>query len=120
MDAIEATIDGGLHQGLLAWSKDASVCIVAASAGYPGDFEAGRRISGLETAEAVSGVQVFHAGTSLVGDELVTSGGRVLGVTARAPELGAAVDRAYRALKAIHFDGIYFRRDIAARALSQP
>jgi phosphoribosylamine---glycine ligase len=117
--AIDATIDGGLHEGLLSWSKDASVCIVAASSGYPGTFETGKKISGLERAEAVSGVQVFHAGTSLEYGQPVTSGGRVLGVTARAKELAAAVDRAYRALEAIHFDGIYFRKDIAARALSR-
>jgi len=119
VDAIDATIDGVLHEGLLSWSKDASVCIVAASSGYPGTFETGKKISGLERAEAGSGVQVFHAGTSLEDGQLVTSGGRVLGVTARAKELAAAVDHAYRALEAIHFDGIYFRKDIAARALSR-
>jgi phosphoribosylamine---glycine ligase len=119
VDAIDATIDGGLHQGLLTWSKNASVCIVAASDGYPGTFESGRRISGIDRAEGLPGIQVFHAGTALVEDQLVTSGGRVLGVTARAPELSAAVDRAYRALETIHFDGIYYRKDIAARALSR-
>lgn len=118
-DAIEATIDGGLHDGLLSWSKDASVCIVAASGGYPEAFESGKRITGVERAESVPGVQVFHAGTSLDDGELVTSGGRVLGVTARAPELSSAVDRAYQALGNIRFDGIYYRKDIATRALSR-
>ena len=119
VDAIDATIDGGLHEGLLSWSKDASVCIVAASGGYPEVFETGKRITGLERAASVSGVTVFHAGTSLVDGELFTSGGRVLGVTARAPELSTAVDRAYQALGNINFDGIYYRKDIAARALSR-
>jgi phosphoribosylamine---glycine ligase len=120
VDAMDATIDGGLHEGLLSWSKDASVCIVAASGGYPEGFETGRRITGVERAESIPGVQVFHAGTTFADDELVTSGGRVLGVTARAPELGSAVDRAYQALGEINFDGIYYRKDIAARALSRP
>lgn len=119
VDAMDATIDGGLHEGLLSWSKDASVCIVAASGGYPEAFETGKRITGLERAESISGVQVFHAGTSFADAELVTSGGRVLGVTARAPELGTAVDRAYEALGKINFDGIYYRKDIAGRALSR-
>lgn len=119
VDAIDATIDGGLHEGLLSWSKDASVCIVAASGGYPEAFETGKRITGLERAASVSGVTVFHAGTSLVDGEVFTSGGRVLGVTARAPELSTAVDRAYQALGNINFDGIYYRKDIAARALSR-
>jgi len=118
IDAIEVTIDGGLDEGLLSWSRDASVCIVAASGGYPEAFKTAKRITGLEKAQSVSGVQVFHAGTSLLDGEFVTSGGRVLGVTARAPELGTAVDRAYQALGNIHFDGIHYRRDIAARALS--
>jgi phosphoribosylamine--glycine ligase len=119
LDAIDASIDGGLHEGLLSWSKEASVCIVAASAGYPGAFETGMKISGLDRAEALGGVQVFHAGTALDDGQFVTSGGRVLGITARAPELGGAVERAYRALEAIHFDGIYYRKDIATRALSR-
>jgi len=119
VDAIDAAVDGGLHEGLLSWSKDASVCIVGASGGYPEVFETGKRITGLERAASVSGVTVFHAGTSLVDGELFTSGGRVLGVTARAPELSTAVERAYQALGNIHFDGIYYRKDIAARALSR-
>src|SRR5436309_7412120 len=78
IDAIEVTIDGGLDEGLLSWSRDASVCIVAASGGYPEAFKTAKRITGLEKAQSVSGVQVFHAGTSLLDGEFVTSGGRVL------------------------------------------
>ncbi len=118
VEALESTIHGGLHEGMLSWSKDASVCVVAAAGGYPGSFASGKEISGLEQAAEVAGVQVFHAGTSLREGRLVTSGGRVLGVTARAGNLGLAVERAYTALQHIHYEGIYYRKDIAARALS--
>lgn len=101
----------------LKWSSQASVCVVMASAGYPGKYETGKPITGLEAAEELEGVTLFHAGTKHTQNGLVTAGGRVLGVTARGADLRAAVDRAYAAVDKIQFEGRHFRRDIAARGL---
>jgi phosphoribosylamine--glycine ligase len=90
-----------------------------ASGGYPGTFEVGKKISGLEDAEKDAGVKVFHAGTTRHDDAYFTSGGRVLGVTARAGSLEKAVERAYEAAGKIGFAGAYYRKDIAARALAK-
>ncbi|MBV9180385.1 MAG: phosphoribosylamine--glycine ligase [Acidobacteria bacterium] len=117
LEAIEASVEGRLSDGEFHWSKDAAVCVVMASGGYPGTIEVGKRISGIEPAEAIEGVKVFHAGTSARDGDYYTSGGRVLGVSSRAPTLEAAVERAYQAVKRIHFDGAHYRNDIAARAL---
>jgi len=92
---------------------------VIASGGYPGAFEAGKKIAGLEQAGTMEGVRVFHAATSVNDDVYFTSGGRVLGVTARAADLPAAVERAYAAVGNIGFEGMYYRKDIAARALKK-
>ena len=119
VEALEAVIEGRVSEGDFRWSTDASVCVVMASGGYPGTFEAGKRIGGLAEAEKVPGVKVFHAGTTRHDDAYFTAGGRVLGVTARAPELKAAVGRAYEAVARISFEGAHYRRDIAARALSK-
>ena len=116
VDGLEAAIDGKLDQITLAWRKEPSVCVVAASQGYPGSFSSGKTITGLAQA-AMDGVEVFHSGTAVEDGALVTAGGRVLAVTAMADTLEAACDRAYAALKNIHFDGMYYRRDIAHRAL---
>jgi phosphoribosylamine--glycine ligase len=105
---------GRLDPAKLKWKSGASVCVVLASGGYPGKFEAGKKITGLTAAEQVKGVKVFHAGTARQGDSLVTSGGRVLGVTAAAGSLEAAVAAAYAAAGTIHFDGMHYRKDIAA------
>jgi phosphoribosylamine---glycine ligase len=117
VELFEACIDGRLDVAPLRWSADAVVCVVIASGGYPGPITKGKRIEGLDAASKVSGVKVFHAGTSQAGDAVVTSGGRVLGVTATAPTLRQARDRAYAAVDCIHFDGMHVRRDIAAKAL---
>jgi len=119
LEAMEATIEGRVSDGDFRWSPDATVCVVMASGGYPGTFEAGKKISGLEDTAKVEGVKVFHAGTTALDGGYVTSGGRVLGVTARAPDLGTAVDRAYAAVSRIAFDGAHYRKDIAARALKK-
>jgi phosphoribosylamine--glycine ligase len=116
VEAIEASIDGRTSDGDFKWSDDAAVCVVMASGGYPGTFEAGKKITGLEAATNMEGVQIFHAGTSRHDGNLYTSGGRVLGVTARAHDLEAAVARAYEACGKINFDGAHYRKDIAARA----
>ena len=101
----------------LRWSPEPTICIVLASRGYPGQYETGKPITGLEEAERLSQVKVFHAGTQKMGAALATSGGRVLGVTARAADLPAAVARAYEAVERINFEGMHYRRDIAAQAV---
>ena len=98
------------------WKSGASVCVVMASEGYPGKIQSGKPISGLTSVEDNIGVKVLHAGTRLVGDVLVTSGGRVLGITAAAPTLESAVAAAYGAVNQIKFDGMQFRRDIGTQA----
>ena len=110
---------GDLAGARAEWTPDAAVCVVAASQGYPGSYLKGQAISGLERAGRMEKLVVFHAGTSHVGGRFMTSGGRVLGVTALALSLKEAVRRAYAGLNEIHFDGIYYRRDIAYRRLSQ-
>jgi phosphoribosylamine--glycine ligase len=117
VDALEASIDGRVSDGDFKWSSDASVCVVMASGGYPGAFEQGKRISGLEEADRIPGVKVFHAGTARNGDDFVTASGRVLGVTSRGHDLSEAIKLAYQAAEKIHFDGAHFRRDIAAKPL---
>jgi len=119
VEALEASIEGRVSDGDFRWSGDASVCVVMASGGYPGAFEVGKKISGLEEAEKVVGVKVFHAGTTKRDDAYFTAGGRVLGVTARAASLETAVERAYEAVAKISFGGAYYRKDIAARALKK-
>jgi phosphoribosylamine--glycine ligase len=119
LEALEASIDGRVSEGDFRWSADASVCVVMASGGYPGTFEMGKKISGLEDAERVAGVKVFHAGTTKHDDAYFTAGGRVLGITARAASLGIAAERAYEAAATISFGGAYYRKDIAARALKK-
>jgi len=119
LEALEASIDGRVSEGDFRWSADASVCVVMASGGYPGTFEMGKKISGLEDAERVAGVKVFHAGTTKHDDAYFTAGGRVLGITARAASLGIAVERAYEAAATISFGGAYYRKDIAARTLKK-
>jgi phosphoribosylamine--glycine ligase len=115
--ALEASIEGRVSDGDFRWSSDASVCVVMSSGGYPGTFEAGKKIGGLEEADGIEGVKVFHAGTAKSDNSYYTAGGRVLGVTARAPELSLAVERAYEAVGRVRFDGAHYRTDIAARAL---
>jgi phosphoribosylamine---glycine ligase len=119
VEAFEASIQGRTSEGDFRWSQDASVCVVMSSGGYPGTFEAGKRIDGLDEAAKIEGVRVFHAGTSKRDGVYYTSGGRVLGVTARAPDLQTAVKRAYEACNKISFEGAHYRKDIAARALKR-
>ncbi len=117
VDAIEAVIDGTLDQITLDWDRRAAVCVVLASEGYPGSYEKRKVITGLKEAEALESVTVFHAGTAQSSGRLVTSGGRVLGVTALAEDVREARDLAYRAVDLIEFDGAYCRRDIAHQAI---
>ncbi|HZP05069.1 MAG TPA: phosphoribosylamine--glycine ligase [Terracidiphilus sp.] len=117
IEALEACIDGRLGETELRWSPGASACVVASSAGYPGAYKTGLPISGLGAAGQVPGVQVFHAGSAQVGPQLLTAGGRVLGVTAAADSLEEALARSYQAMAEIQFEGIYYRHDIGHRAL---
>jgi phosphoribosylamine--glycine ligase len=119
VDALEASIAGRVSEGDFKWSADAAVCVVMASGGYPGTYEVGKNIVGLDAAAAIEGVKVFHAGTSKRDGEFYTAGGRVLGVSARAAELETAVQQAYRACEKIHFEGAHYRRDIAGRAMKK-
>jgi phosphoribosylamine--glycine ligase len=119
VEALEASIEGRVSEGDFKWSNDASVCVVMASGGYPGTFEVGKNIVGLDAAADVEGVKVFHAGTSKRDGEFFTAGGRVLGVTARAADLQTAVSQAYVACEKIRFEGARYRRDIAGRALGR-
>jgi len=119
VEALEASIEGRVSDGDFRWSSDASVCVVMASGGYPGTFEVGKKISGIEDAEKVAGVKVFHAGTTRHDDAYFTAGARVLGVTARAVSLDEAVKRAYEAVGKINFGDAHYRKDIAARALKK-
>jgi phosphoribosylamine--glycine ligase len=100
----------------LQWKKGASACIVLASGGYPGQFEIGKNIEGLTSSVHNTGVEVFHAGTKREHGSLLTSGGRVLGVTGVADSLAAALSLAYRASEKIHFEGMHYRKDIGAPA----
>jgi len=119
VEALEACIDGRLAETKLEWTAGASACVVASSAGYPGSYRTGFPISGLSAAAEVQGVQVFHSGSTQFGGQLRTAGGRVLGVTAVAPSLKEALEHAYQAMAEIHFEGMYYRRDIGHRALEK-
>ena len=113
VELLEATMDQRLDAVTARWKAEAAVCVILASGGYPGTYAGGKVITGLENADAT----VFHAGTKRDGGQLVTAGGRVLGVTALAPTLAQARDRAYAAVKQIHFDAAQFRTYIAAKGL---
>jgi phosphoribosylamine--glycine ligase len=119
VDVLEACIDGRLNDVQMRWSPGASACVVASSSGYPGSYKTGFPIAGLSSAAQVPGVEVFHSGTSRMGSQLVTSGGRVLGVTATGDSLEQALSRAYQAMAEIEFEGIYYRCDIGHRALTR-
>jgi phosphoribosylamine--glycine ligase len=116
VDLLEAVCDGRLAAARPRWSDRPCVCVVMASGGYPGAYEKGKPIRGLEAARAMKDVIVFHAATRRSGEELVTDGGRVLGVTALGDDFRRARGRAYAAVEAIHFEGAHYRRDIAWRA----
>ncbi len=109
---IESVIDGTLENVDIQWSDEAAACVVMASGGYPVKYEKGKVITGLDENGQLPGVTVYHAGTAEKDGQLVTSGGRVLGVTALAPTLDEALQKAYDAVEKIHFDGAHYRRDI--------
>jgi phosphoribosylamine--glycine ligase len=116
VELLNASVDGALGRTELKWSPMASVCVVMASGGYPGNYTKGQPIIGLDAAAQLPNTKVFHAGTTRVVDQIVTNGGRVLGVTALGKDLKTAQAAAYAAVEKIHFEGVQFRRDIAAKA----
>jgi phosphoribosylamine---glycine ligase len=116
---LEATINGNLAAQEVKWEDRASVCVVIASGGYPGSYEKGKIISGLQEAAKVRDTFVFHAGTTLKEGKVVTNGGRVLGVTALGSGIQEAIQRAYEAVAKISWEGAYYRKDIGQKALQR-
>lgn len=114
---LEACMKGALSRHKIEWDNYASVCIVMASRGYPGDYEKGKIIEGLKEVSRMERVVVFHAGTTLRDGRVVTNGGRVLGVTGSGEDIPRAIERAYQAVKKISWDGVHYRTDIGQRAL---
>ncbi|MFT5422288.1 MAG: phosphoribosylamine--glycine ligase [Phycisphaerales bacterium] len=119
LEMLLATATGTLDEAEVRFSTDSAVCVVMASEGYPANPQTGRIITGLDEADAVPGVNVIHAGTARQGENFITSGGRVLGITARGTDLTAARAAAYEACKKTRFDGVQFRKDIATHAAAQ-
>ena len=121
LEGLEAAVEGRLSESEFRWKPGASACVIAASAGYPGSYTTGSRITGVDAASAIPGVQVFHAGTARLGAgadaEYLTAGGRVLGVSAAGTTLQEALALAYEGVKQIRFEGMYYRRDIGHLAL---
>ena len=116
VELLEATIDGRLADVQAKWKPESAVCVVLACGGYPGSYESGKPIAGLD--RSADGITIFHSGTKRDGEIIVTAGGRVLGVTALASDLAAAREKAYAAVEGIAFEGRQFRRDIAVKGLS--
>jgi phosphoribosylamine--glycine ligase len=114
---LEACMKGNLSQHKIEWDNRASVCVVMASKGYPGDYEKGKVIEGLEEVSKMEGVFVFHAGTTLKDGQFVTNGGRVLGVTGLGADIPRAIEKTYQAVKKISWDGVQYRTDIGQKAL---
>lgn len=117
-EILRACVDGALDKIDITWRPGFAVTVVLASGGYPGEYQKGLPISGLEAASKLSGIELFHAGTSVKDGEIVTAGGRVLNITATGETLKQTLDRAYDAVGHIKFEGMYFRRDIGAKALT--
>ncbi|WP_371381051.1 phosphoribosylamine--glycine ligase [Sporomusa aerivorans] len=118
VDIMEACVDEKLADVSINWKNEAAVCVVLAAGGYPGSYHKGDIVTGLDAAEA-RGAMVFHAGTGARDGQVVTNGGRVLGVTAIAADIRAAVDKVYRAVPEIEFAGLQYRKDIARRAFNR-
>ena len=117
LEVIERALEGRLREYELKESPKASLCVVMASKGYPGSYEKGKIITGLDKVKEMEDVIVFHAGTKKEGDKFLTNGGRVLGVTALGNTIPEAIERAYSAVKLIHFEGAHYRTDIGKKAL---
>ncbi|MCX8069250.1 MAG: phosphoribosylamine--glycine ligase, partial [Thermodesulfovibrionales bacterium] len=114
-----AITESKLNEIDVKWSNKSSVCVVLASDGYPGKYEKGKKIEGLDKVKKLKDTFVFHAGTDFNGNDIVTNGGRVLGVTALGENIVDAQKRAYEAVKMISFSGMHYRKDIAGRAIKR-
>ncbi len=119
MEIAMAVADERLSEINIEWNSDPAVCVVMSSSGYPGQYRKGDVITGIGEANKMEGVHVFHAGTAFSADQIVSSGGRVLGVTATGKDIASAKARAYEAAAKIHFNGMHYRKDIADRALNR-
>jgi phosphoribosylamine--glycine ligase len=115
--AMVATAEHRLDEAVLEFDSRPAVCVVMASGGYPGEYRKGLEITGIEEADALPDVKVFHAGTGMLGGKLVNTGGRVLGVTALGDTVADAQKRAYEAVAKIHWEGAFYRHDIASKAI---
>jgi phosphoribosylamine--glycine ligase len=119
-EAVKAAAEGKLKDIRLSWKDNASVCVVLASKGYPGSYEKGKTIKGLDSLRNKNNLMVFHAGTNISDDgEFITSGGRVLGITALGRDIKAAKNNAYKAIERIYFEGMHYRKDIADKAIKR-
>ena len=118
IEIIQASLGGYLNRLKIEWTNQTSVCVVMASAGYPGNYEKGNTINGLEEFKNRQDMMVFHAGTKIKNDKIVTSGGRVLGVTAWADRLTEAIEKTYHAVRKIKFENQYYRTDIGKKGLN--
>jgi len=119
IDILNAVIEDKLHQINIEWEDNAAVCVVVASGGYPGKYQKGKVISGLERLEKMKNIIAFHAGTKFQDNQVITSGGRVLGITAWDETISKAKERAYKGVKEIYFEDMYYRKDIAAEAIKE-
>ena len=119
LDLLYAMAEGSLKDVNIRWNNNAAVCVVIAAKGYPGSYEKGQEISGLDMASEDENTIAFHAGTTLKDGKTFTNGGRVLGITSVAPTLQPAIMRAYEGVNKIHFEGMYCRRDIASKGLER-
>ncbi|MEE9153586.1 MAG: phosphoribosylamine--glycine ligase [candidate division NC10 bacterium] len=116
---LEAVIAERLHEATIEWRSEPTVCVVMASGGYPGQYEKGKVISGLDEAASVPGVVIFHAGTTLKNGKVVTDGGRVLNVTGIGKDIRQAIATAYQGVKKIYWEGVHYRNDIGKKALDR-
>ncbi len=116
LELVESALEGELGKIELREKKESAVCVVMASKGYPGKYEKGKKIEGLDKALEIPGVVVFHAGTKKVDGEFYTNGGRVLGVTALDKDIPSAIEKAYKAVSVIYFEGAHYRKDIGKKA----
>ncbi|MEK6727188.1 MAG: phosphoribosylamine--glycine ligase [Candidatus Omnitrophota bacterium] len=122
LEVMLATAEGKLNKisklGGLAWDNRVCVCVVCASKGYPGEYEKGKEIFGLDEAAGMKDIVVFHAGTKRENNKILTNGGRVLGVTGMGKSIKETIDQAYKGVEKIHFDGMHYRRDIGQKAIA--
>ena len=119
LEALEATVDGKLDEIEIKWDKRSCICVVIASGGYPGSYEKGKEITGLNKAAKQKDVIVYHAGTKKENNKFYTSGGRVLGVTALGDDIAQAINKAYKVVELIFFDKMYYRKDIGRKAVGR-